>query len=265
MARPQKQTVDYFPHRCRPGKTMFILETRYNDKGYAFWFKLLELLGSAEGHAYYFNKEDNCEYLLAYTRTDKDQAIEILTLLANLEAIDKELWDNDKIIWSDNFVEGVKDAYRNRVIDIPIKPVSYVRNTPHAKFLTQSDVINPQTKEEKNKLYNTKENKIKEKNKDSCSNLSQNKLPSAEDMQEIATLYENNIGQITPLAAEELNRLMTTYNVNDIKDAIKEADLRQKRNLKYIAGILKNKNGQKPPLGDAVKYKTQKYGDMVQS
>ncbi|HUV46317.1 MAG TPA: Lin1244/Lin1753 domain-containing protein [Dehalococcoidia bacterium] len=133
MARPQKQTVDYFPHRCKPGPTMFILETRYGDKGYAFWYKLLELLGSTDGHAYYFNKEANCEYLQAYTNTDKTQAIEILDLLSSVDAIDKDLWADKHIIWSDNFIEGIKDAYRNRVIDIPNKPFSEVRNESPAR------------------------------------------------------------------------------------------------------------------------------------
>lgn len=142
MARPQKQTVDYFPHRCKPGKTMFILETRYGDKGYAFWYKLLELLGSADGHVYYFDKEANCEYLLAYTNTDKAQAVEILDLLASVDAIDKDLWTDKHIVWSDNFIEGIKDAYRNRVIDIPNKPFSDVRNEP---AISVSEVRKPRT------------------------------------------------------------------------------------------------------------------------
>ena len=148
MARPQKQTVDYFPHRCKSGKTMFILETRYDDKGYTFWFKLLELLGLTEGHTYQFNSNGNCEYLQAYTRTTKEQATEILELLASLDAIDKELWNTEKIIWSDNFIDGVKDAYRNRVVDIPIKPVSNVRNKVN---LGVTEVRNPQRRGEESK------------------------------------------------------------------------------------------------------------------
>jgi len=148
MARPQKQTVDYFPHRCKSGKTMFILETRYDDKGYTFWFKLLELLGMTEGHTYQFSSNGNCEYLQAYTRTTKEQAIEILELLASLDAIDKELWNTEKIIWCDNFIDGVKDAYRNRVVDIPIKPVSSVRNKVN---IGVSNVRNPQRRGEESK------------------------------------------------------------------------------------------------------------------
>jgi len=142
MARPQKQTVDYFPHRCKHGKTMFILETKYGDKGYVFWFKLLELLGLTEGHAYCFDEAGNSEYLQAHTRTDEFLTLEILNLLANLQAIDTKLWAEKHIIWSDNFVNGVKDAYRNRVVDIPKKPFSDVRNQV-------SEVRNPQRRGEK--------------------------------------------------------------------------------------------------------------------
>ena len=154
MARPQKQTVDYFPHRCKPGKTMFILETRYGDKGYTFWFKLLELLGSTDGHSYHFDKEDNCEYLQAYTRTELNQAQEILNLLANLDAIDKELWTENRIIWSDNFVYGVQPAYRNRTVDTPDKPVIDVRNKAG---IGVSDVRNTESRVEKSRVYTTEQ------------------------------------------------------------------------------------------------------------
>jgi len=123
---------------------MFILETRYGDKGYAFWFKILELLGSTNGHSYQFDQNGSIEYLLAYTRTEKEQATEILDLLASLDAIDLELWTNNHIIWSDNFIDGIKDAYRNRTEDMPNKPVS--------------DVRNPQRKVKESKGKETKEN-----------------------------------------------------------------------------------------------------------
>lgn len=52
MARPTKETVDYFPHFVKCGRTIFILESKYGNDGYAFWFKLLEILGDTEGHYY---------------------------------------------------------------------------------------------------------------------------------------------------------------------------------------------------------------------
>ncbi len=65
MARPKKQVVDYFPHVCSQGKTMFILEQKYGNNGYAFWFKLLELLGDAPGHFLDINDGGTWEFIQA--------------------------------------------------------------------------------------------------------------------------------------------------------------------------------------------------------
>jgi len=121
MTRPKKQTVDYFPHYCNHGKSMFIIEQKYGNDGYVFWFKLLELLGNAEGHCLKLIEDIDWEFLIAKTRLDKEKCNEILNLLASIGSIDKELW-NEKIVWSDNFVENIKEAYRNRVTDLPSKP-----------------------------------------------------------------------------------------------------------------------------------------------
>jgi len=121
MPRKEKQIVDYFPHDTVHGKTMFILENKWGNDGYAFWFKLLELLGRTEGHAYDCNNADAWEYLIAYTRLEENIVNEILNKLALLDAIDKELW-NEKIIWCDNFIDNISIVYQKRVTEIPQKP-----------------------------------------------------------------------------------------------------------------------------------------------
>ena len=150
MARPKKQTVDYFPHSCTHSKTMFILEQKYGNDGYAFWFKLLEMLGSSEGHCLYFTNGMDWEFLIAKTRLDKEKCIEILDLLATFGAIDKKLWSK-KIVWSDNFIENIKDVYRYRVIEIPAKP-SFLRKK--STSVGVSDIINPQSKVKESKVNN---------------------------------------------------------------------------------------------------------------
>lgn len=142
MARPKKQTVDYFPHSCNHGKTMFILEQKYGNDGYAFWFKLLEILGGAEGHYLKLENGMDWEFLIAKTRLDKEKCIEILNLLSSLGAIDKKLW-KEKIVWSDNFIENIKEAYRKRTVEIPVKP-GFGRKKPRSKGVNGG--INPQMK-----------------------------------------------------------------------------------------------------------------------
>lgn len=54
----------------------------------------------------------------------------------------------------------------------------------------------------------------------------------------ICTLYEENIGQITPLIAEELEEAEKKYPFGWIQEAFKEAVHLNKRNWRYISRIL---------------------------
>jgi DNA replication protein len=94
-----------------------------------------------------------------------------------------------------------------------------------------------------------------------------------EERPDIFTLYEENIGMLTPLIADELREAEKLYPITWIKDAIKEAVFLNKRNWRYIAKILERwaeegrSNGtyrrdstQKTSLD---KYIKGKYGHMV--
>jgi hypothetical protein len=121
MGRPRKNTVDYFPHFCQHSKTMYILEQRFGNNGYTFWFKLLEELGNHEGHFIDLREESEQEFLAAKTRLSVPEILKMLNLLAKLEAIDKELW-KERVIWCAKFVDNIADAYKKRNSQIPTKP-----------------------------------------------------------------------------------------------------------------------------------------------
>ena len=57
--------------------------------------------------------------------------------------------------------------------------------------------------------------------------------------QDIFTLYEENIGVITPLIAEELKDAEKTYRGDWIEDAMREAAAQNKRSWRYVEAILK--------------------------
>ncbi len=90
---------------------------------------------------------------------------------------------------------------------------------------------------------------------------------------DIFTLYEQNIGMLTPIIAEELSEAERLYPINWIKDAVKEAVARNKRNWKYIAAILEHWSAEGRSDGtyqrdstqkaDPDKYIKGKYGHMV--
>jgi len=62
----------------------------------------------------------------------------------------------------------------------------------------------------------------------------------SEPLPDIFTLYEQNIGMLTPLIADELRDTEKNYPADWIRDAVKEAVLHNKRNIKYIMKILEN-------------------------
>jgi DnaD/phage-associated family protein len=62
----------------------------------------------------------------------------------------------------------------------------------------------------------------------------------AEALPDIFTLYEQNIGMLTPMIADELRDAEKLFPPDWIRDAIKEAVLHNKRNIKYINKILES-------------------------
>lgn len=72
---------------------------------------------------------------------------------------------------------------------------------------------------------------------------------SDSDLSEICELYETHFGSISPMRADEIKDVLSTYPIKDIKWAISRAVKVGKRSWGYAEGILKNheeeRNGQK--------------------
>jgi DNA replication protein len=94
----------------------------------------------------------------------------------------------------------------------------------------------------------------------------------AEEPPDIFTLYEENIGMLTPMIAEELKEAERLYPAAWIKDALKEAVSQNKRKWSYISAILERWSQEGRESGtyrrdskkqDPDKYVKGKYGHMV--
>lgn len=123
MGRPRKQTANYFPHYVGESRTKFILEDSWGNDGYAFWFKLLELLCSSDGHCYDCSVAANKKYLTAIMKLPEATVDEIILTLADLGKIDKELWEKHKVLWCQTLVDNLQSLYAKRTVSIPHKPV----------------------------------------------------------------------------------------------------------------------------------------------
>ena len=87
----------------------------------------------------------------------------------------------------------------------------------------------------------------------------------------VFALYEQNIGMLTPMIAEELREAEEQYPEEWIGDAIREAVSLNKRNWRYIARILERwaaegrtdgEEGKRASKTDSERYSGQKYGHL---
>lgn len=236
MARAKKDKVDYFPHMVTGGKTIFILEQKFGNDGYAFWFKLLELLGDTKGHYFCTSNYSEWHFLIAKARVSEQTATDILNTLADLDAIDKELWE-EKVIWVQKFVDNISDVYVKRKQEVPVKPLTCSRND------SSSDISVPemqQSKVKESKEKESKENQSKEYDSIGGGDLELN----------IFNQYAKaGFGIASSVQADKLMELEKTYGYDWTSDAIKEAALNNILKISYVEGILKKwrANGRNSP------------------
>ena len=120
MARPKKNTVDYFPHDCHWSKELEIFINKHGNKGYAFYFRLLELLGVTPDHKYDCSKSIDYQYLISKTEVDEKKLEVYIECLVSIGVIDEELW-KEKKIWVQSFVDSVAEVYEKRISQLPTK------------------------------------------------------------------------------------------------------------------------------------------------
>lgn len=201
MAREQRKDVDYFPHDCTHGRKMHIIETKYGNDGYATWFKLLEQLGKANNHYIDASDEMTLMFLTSVFKIDEEKTLSILNDLAKLGAIDKVLFDEHKVIFSQKFADSIQDAYRNRkgkifqysdILD-EIRQKngqSYVRMTP-----TQPNLTEVIPKVNKSKVKESKEKETKEEYTPNGVVDFPNQLPAHKiDFDKLLSFFNSNRG-----------------------------------------------------------------------
>lgn len=209
LARPKKETVDYFPHYLTSNsRTIFILENAYGNDGYCFWFKLLEMLGGTKGHWLDVSSVTDLEFLAAKCKVGKEQTVEILNKLAELEAIDHELWDDANVVWCQNFVDNLSDLYTRRKIPVPKRPVPESFKNTGPTPIEEPTVSNSCIDDEVKKAIST---------------------------------YENEVGLISPTIYDSIRFYISEGIEADlIIKAIEISVKNNKRRFSYCEGIIKN-------------------------
>jgi hypothetical protein len=151
MARPERRDVDYFPFFAKRGRTLNILQSKFGLEGIGFFTNLMRFLALTPDHHYCIKDEaDRMNFFTETGLQDEAKGIEMIEIMATTGKIEKELWENHRVIVSEAFLESIKDAYRlraNEIVTIEKIKEKYVSN-----------VDNPQTKLKKTKVKKTKVN-----------------------------------------------------------------------------------------------------------
>ena len=162
MARPERNNVDYFPFICEDGQKMFYIEETYGNDGFASFVKILRELAKANYHYLDLSKPSKIMFLCAKCKVSKDVLLSIIKDLVELGKFDPVLWNENNIVWCQDFVDSIQDAYFKR----KNKCITYeglllllvglgVRKPSKSKPIV---TVKPQSIVEETKLEKTKEN-----------------------------------------------------------------------------------------------------------
>ena len=121
MARKKKNHVDYFPHDTHQSKAVRTISKTYGNDGYAFYYKLRELLGRTENYNYDLSKSIDWLDFIGEMDVEEQRAQELIEFLLTIGELDKELWEQESRLWSNSLIEDISDVYDKRVAEIPDK------------------------------------------------------------------------------------------------------------------------------------------------
>jgi len=162
MARPQRNNVDYFPYYCDEGNKMFYLEETYGNDGFATFLKILRELAKTDYHYLDLSKNTTKMFLSAKCKVSKEVLESIINDLVDLEKFDADLWSKESIIYCQDFIDSIQDAYAKRSNDCISKKsllelliskgrIKQSKSNPKPSKLQSDSPVNPQRKEKDSK------------------------------------------------------------------------------------------------------------------
>ena len=147
MARPERHDADYFPFYAKDGRTLFILENKYQCKGTGFFTNVMRFLTLQSDHHFCIKDEADKLYFFSKTKCDCESGMEMLNIMAKTGKIHRQLWVSYEVIISQDHLDSLSDAYRNRknpIITIDDVFKRYVSDTENPQEDGVSSVDNPQ-------------------------------------------------------------------------------------------------------------------------
>lgn len=233
MARPMKEGLEYFPLNCDIDQDdkIALIEAQHGLIGFGITIKLLMKIYDNS----YFYKWTEKEQLLFSKRVNVDINLVnvVINDLVKWNFFDENIFNTYKVLTSKGIQQRYLDATGRRqkvkiqeeYLLLDQETVNAYKNLVIVDNNSNSTVVNvdisTQRKEKKSKVKESKENNNKEK--------------------DLLLLWEQlGFGTINSVIVEDLKLLEETYTEAWVKEAMEEATRQNKRNVKYVKGILKN-------------------------
>ena len=134
VGRPESKNVFYFPHYTKSNKVLDLIEHKHGSEGYKCYYRLLEMVADADYHKLSIATENEKIMFDLGMNCKEEVAYDVIDILVESGQVDRELWENERAIWMEDFVETLKPVYVNRRKPLPDKDsISTCRNTEKRK------------------------------------------------------------------------------------------------------------------------------------
>ena len=153
MSRPESKNVFYFPHYTKSTSELDLIEHKYNSEGYKAYYKLQEMVADADYHRLSLATQDDKDMFDLGMNCKQEVVDDVIRILLDKGRIDRALWENESVIWMQDFVETLKPVYVNRRKPLPDKNI----------VSTSNNSISTGSNTEKRKEKKRKEKKSREK------------------------------------------------------------------------------------------------------
>jgi len=114
MGRKERHDIDYFPFFIKDGRTLYILEAKYQCKGTGFFTNLFRFLSRTPDHHFQIKNVSDQMYLVASTKCDSESAMDMIEMMVATGKLDQELWQRAGVLASADFIDSIQEAYRKR-------------------------------------------------------------------------------------------------------------------------------------------------------
>ena len=110
MGRKERKDVDYFPFWIKDGRTLHILEDKYECKGTGFFTNLFRFLGQRPDHHFCLQDPGDRRWFFSTVKCDEESGLDMISIMVDTEKLDRELWENCQVLASQDFLNSIQNA-----------------------------------------------------------------------------------------------------------------------------------------------------------